>query len=80
MLIDWVKKRVCDVTEEDMSGIPADRPRGSEDRRLVRVRHVSSREFCRIGDKMSCSNAVWSLPLGVVLKRVIKGIWWMPWH
>ena len=24
--------------------------------------------------------AVWSLPLGVVLKREMKGIWWMPWH
>jgi hypothetical protein len=28
----------------------------------------------------SAAMRVWYLPLGVVLKRVDKGIWWMPWH
>ena len=44
-LIDWVKKRVCDMTEEGMSGKSADEPSGLEDRRLEHVQHVSSREF-----------------------------------
>ena len=47
---------------------------------LVCVRHVSSREIAASAVSRTVAIRFWYLPLGVVLKREMKGIWWMPWH
>jgi hypothetical protein len=69
------------VTEADTSGKPAVRAARLERaaRWLVSDMCLHKRS-CRIGGRWFCSNADRHLPLGVVLKREMKGIWWMPWH
>jgi hypothetical protein len=68
------------MTEEDMSDMFVVALRGA--RWAVGMSEcVFKREVCRtfsVG-KPAVMQA-WSLPLGAVLKRVMKGIWWMPWH
>jgi hypothetical protein len=81
-LIDWVNSEYVNVTEEGMFRRTC--------RRAARLGGqavgscptcVFKREVCRIGDEATtAARRFWSLPLGVVLKRVMKGIWWMPWH
>jgi hypothetical protein len=69
-LIEWVKKRVYDVTEEDTSGTPVAKPQGwgtgswSVSDMCLQERDLPHRR--RMG---SAAMQFWSLPLGVVLKR-----------
>jgi hypothetical protein len=69
------------VTEDGTSDTPIIEPRGSEiggwavSDMCLQERGLPHRRL-----KGSAEMRFWYLPLGVVLKRVMKGIWWMPWH
>ena len=68
------------MTEAGTSGIPVIGRKAGGRRLVVSDMCLHKERSCRIGGKPSVAVRFWYLPLGAVLKREEKGIWWMPWH
>jgi hypothetical protein len=70
LLIEWVKKRVCDVTEAGTSSTPVTGREAGMGGWCVSDMCLHKERSCRIqGQSGAVAIRFWYLPLGVVLKR-----------